>query len=571
MVALHQQRLGGAVEDDVVVSGLAAEVGHHRVHQLVHLHVFGAEPQAPGLQPREVEEVLDQPAQPVDLPPRLGHQVVLHRLAAGEPPLDGLQIHGEGSERRAQLVRRHGEEVRALAIELALLGDVEVHEQPAEGFAGDAAHRHGAAGEPAMLRALQLDLVARGGAAIREDPPDARQESRPALRIRLLQLAPVDLVVGLPVHRPQRDAEDLLDAVRGHPEEPRRVEQRDPVRIPVEHRPQLREPAVGFHPLGQHAVALGSQLPDQARVADGQGRPAGQRVGKVDVVVRVPPARPGGGEQQPPQRLVAVEHRRHHRRGQPQFPERLEGLLRRDRRAQHLVGDLAGEDRTFLDQRVELEGRGVPPPGRDQPVEPLLKRALLRIRVVGRDVLQRAVGLDQRERAPVVSHRGGDQVHDAAQGLDLVGPDVVEQHAGHVGQEPLAPLPLREPQPLLFELQRVHEWPDRNASGGKKQPLQPSQWSHGPRPVWYGARPMAAITPQIVAAHGLSQDEYARIRKVLGRDPNLVELGIFSAMWSEHCSYSTAPTNRRAASSSTYRPRDRASCRDLGRTRAWST
>ncbi|HYS11592.1 MAG TPA: phosphoribosylformylglycinamidine synthase subunit PurL [Myxococcales bacterium] len=51
---------------------------------------------------------------------------------------------------------------------------------------------------------------------------------------------------------------------------------------------------------------------------------------------------------------------------------------------------------------------------------------------------------------------------------------------------------------------------------------------------------MAAITPQIVAAHGLSQDEYARIRKVLGRDPNLVELGIFSAMWSEHCSYKSS-------------------------------
>jgi len=51
---------------------------------------------------------------------------------------------------------------------------------------------------------------------------------------------------------------------------------------------------------------------------------------------------------------------------------------------------------------------------------------------------------------------------------------------------------------------------------------------------------MAAITPQIVAAHGLSQEEYARIRKVLGRDPNLVELGIFSAMWSEHCSYKSS-------------------------------
>src|SRR3982074_2856719 len=58
--------------------------------------------------------------------------------------------------------------------------------------------------------------------------------------------------------------------------------------------------------------------------------------------------------------------------------------------------------------------------------------------------------------------------------------------------------------------------------------------------VWYVARLMAAITPQIVAAHGLSQDEYARIRKALGRDPNLVELGIFSARWSGHGSYKSS-------------------------------
>ncbi|MFL6743569.1 MAG: hypothetical protein ACJ8E3_06385, partial [Sphingomicrobium sp.] len=43
------------------------------------------------------------------------------------------------------------------------------------------------------------------------------------------------------------------------------------------------------------------------------------------------------------------------------------------------------------------------------------------------------------------------------------------------------------------------------------------------------------ITPEMVAEHGLSDDEYARILKALGREPNLVELGIFSVMWSEHC------------------------------------
>ena len=49
-----------------------------------------------------------------------------------------------------------------------------------------------------------------------------------------------------------------------------------------------------------------------------------------------------------------------------------------------------------------------------------------------------------------------------------------------------------------------------------------------------------AITPQIVAEHGLSEEEYARILKALGREPNLVELGIFSVMWSEHCSYKSS-------------------------------
>src|SRR6201992_2050320 len=45
------------------------------------------------------------------------------------------------------------------------------------------------------------------------------------------------------------------------------------------------------------------------------------------------------------------------------------------------------------------------------------------------------------------------------------------------------------------------------------------------------------ITPELVSKHGLTPDEYARIQKVLGRDPNITELGIFSVMWSEHCSY----------------------------------
>ena len=48
---------------------------------------------------------------------------------------------------------------------------------------------------------------------------------------------------------------------------------------------------------------------------------------------------------------------------------------------------------------------------------------------------------------------------------------------------------------------------------------------------------MTAITPELVKEHGLSEDEYKRILKLMGREPSLVELGIFSVMWSEHCSY----------------------------------
>jgi len=48
------------------------------------------------------------------------------------------------------------------------------------------------------------------------------------------------------------------------------------------------------------------------------------------------------------------------------------------------------------------------------------------------------------------------------------------------------------------------------------------------------------ITPQIAAEHGLTSDEFARIQKILGRDPNFTELGVFSVMWSEHCSYKSS-------------------------------
>jgi phosphoribosylformylglycinamidine synthase len=46
-----------------------------------------------------------------------------------------------------------------------------------------------------------------------------------------------------------------------------------------------------------------------------------------------------------------------------------------------------------------------------------------------------------------------------------------------------------------------------------------------------------AITPELVQKHNLTPDEYAKIKEVLGREPGYTELGIFSVMWSEHCSY----------------------------------
>jgi phosphoribosylformylglycinamidine synthase subunit PurL len=51
---------------------------------------------------------------------------------------------------------------------------------------------------------------------------------------------------------------------------------------------------------------------------------------------------------------------------------------------------------------------------------------------------------------------------------------------------------------------------------------------------------MSSITPQIVAEHGFSPEEYDRVLHAMGREPNLVELGIFSVMWSEHCSYKSS-------------------------------
>jgi phosphoribosylformylglycinamidine synthase len=53
------------------------------------------------------------------------------------------------------------------------------------------------------------------------------------------------------------------------------------------------------------------------------------------------------------------------------------------------------------------------------------------------------------------------------------------------------------------------------------------------------------ITPKLIAEHGLKPDEYQRILELIGREPTLTELGIFSAMWNEHCSYKSSRVHLR--------------------------
>ena len=48
------------------------------------------------------------------------------------------------------------------------------------------------------------------------------------------------------------------------------------------------------------------------------------------------------------------------------------------------------------------------------------------------------------------------------------------------------------------------------------------------------------LTPDLIDAHGIKPDEYQKILDLIGREPSFTELGIFSAMWNEHCSYKSS-------------------------------
>ena len=102
----------------------------------------------------------------------------------------------------------------------------------------------------------------------------------------------------------------------------------------------------------------------------------------------------------------------------------------------------------------------------------------------------------------------------------------------------------RHRRDLFGKIQRAR------ADAASRKPDRPARWRHGrPRPVREPRPPaegglskceLTAITPDVVAAHGLKPDEYQRILTLIGRDPSLTELGIFSAMWNEHCSYKSS-------------------------------
>src|SRR5262245_65048257 len=89
------------------------------------------------------------------------------------------------------------------------------------------------------------------------------------------------------------------------------------------------------------------------------------------------------------------------------------------------------------------------------------------------------------------------------------------------------------------------------------RPKKPGGLRNGRIPKPAGTRPKSSkttrssaarspkITPAVVAAHGLSPQEYQRIHQLIGRAPSFTELGIFSAMWNEHCSYKSSKIHLR--------------------------
>ena len=85
------------------------------------------------------------------------------------------------------------------------------------------------------------------------------------------------------------------------------------------------------------------------------------------------------------------------------------------------------------------------------------------------------------------------------------------------------------------------------------------------------ARSEPAITPEVIAKHGLTPDEYQRIETILGRAPNFTELGVFSVMWSEHCSYKNSRLELRKFPTDGPRVLVKAGEENAGVIRTWAT
>jgi phosphoribosylformylglycinamidine synthase subunit PurL len=100
----------------------------------------------------------------------------------------------------------------------------------------------------------------------------------------------------------------------------------------------------------------------------------------------------------------------------------------------------------------------------------------------------------------------------------------------------------RHKQPMRKSKTRVR----KPAAGGAK----PKPSAQKPSTKTPSRRSAAArtprVTPDLAGAHGLSPQEYERIRELIGRSPSFTELGIFSAMWNEHCSYKSSKVHLRS-------------------------
>src|SRR5207248_1390881 len=177
--------------------------------------------------------------------------------------------------------------------------------------------------------------------------------------------------------------------------------------------------------------------------------------------------------------------------------------------------------------------------------------ALPRIGVIRGDPSQDAVGIDERKGAPVAEPLD-DAVNDAAKRLSLVASHVVEKRRRDLRQDAVAALRFAQAGALGFELDGVahcvlleHEacanlGPPTTTRVLTGSTLRTRRCADTRRLLHCASLMDPRITAEVVRQHGLTEEEYRRILGHLGREPNLVELGIFSAMWSEHCSYKSS-------------------------------